>query len=129
MWDGRVASLGAAYHLGGRLADAERTIQDGLAVARQQGERGVEGRLLRLLGDVATNSDTAEEHYYQAQALADELGLRPLIAHCQLSLGKLSTRIGRHPQAGDHLAIASRMYREMGMAYWLEQAEAEMRQL
>jgi len=28
----------------------------------------------------------------------------------------------------EHLATATTMYREMGMTYWLEQAEAEMRE-
>jgi hypothetical protein len=30
-------------------------------------------------------------------------------------------------QASEHLAAATTMYREMGMTYWLEQAEAERR--
>jgi hypothetical protein len=29
-------------------------------------------------------------------------------------------------QAQEHLATATTMYREMGMTYWLEKAEAEM---
>jgi len=31
--------------------------------------------------------------------------------------------------AREHLVIATAMYREMHMPYWLEQVEAEMRQL
>jgi hypothetical protein len=31
-------------------------------------------------------------------------------------------------QAQEHLTTATTMYREMGMTYWLEQAEAELRQ-
>jgi hypothetical protein len=31
--------------------------------------------------------------------------------------------------AQEHLTTATTMYREMGMVYWLEQAEAEMRAL
>jgi hypothetical protein len=34
-----------------------------------------------------------------------------------------------HEQAQLHLTTATAMYREMGMTYWLDQAEAEMRQL
>ena len=91
-WAGRVGALGGAYLLDGRLADATRIAQDGLAAARQRGERGVEGQLLRLLGDIAAHPDrfevdTAEAHYRQALALAEELGLRPLVAHCHLGLG------------------------------------------
>ncbi len=130
-WAGRVGALGGAYLLDGRLADAARIAQEGLAAARQRGEQGVEGQLLRLLGDIAAHPDrfevdTAEAHYRHALALTDELGMRPLVAHCHLGLGKLSRRTGQRDQARGHLTTATTMYREMGMAYWLEQAEAEM---
>ena len=133
-WPGRVGALGGAYLLDGRLADATRIAQEGLAAARQRGQRGVEGHVLRLLGDIAAHPDrfevdTAEEHYRQALALAEELGLRPLMAHCHLGLGTLYRRTGKRQQAQEHLANAVTMYREMDMRFWLEQAEAEMREL
>jgi class 3 adenylate cyclase/tetratricopeptide (TPR) repeat protein len=130
-WAGRVGALGRAYLLDGRLADATRIAQDGLAAARQRGERGVEGQVLRLLGDIAAHPDrvevdTAEAHYRQALALAEEMGLRPLLAHCHLGLGALYRRTGKREEAREHLTTATTMYREMDMRFWLEQAEAEM---
>jgi hypothetical protein len=65
----------------------------------------------------------------QAFALAEELEMRPLVAHCHLGLGKLYRRTGDHQQALEHLTTATTMYREMDMRFWLEQAEAEMRAL
>jgi predicted ATPase len=129
LWPGRVGALGEAYLLDGRLADATGIAEDGLAAARQFGERGVEGQLLRLLGDIAAHPDrvevdTAEVHYGQALALAEELGLRPLMAHCHLGLGLLYQRAGRRQQAREHLTIATTMYREMEMPFWLEKAKA-----
>jgi hypothetical protein len=53
----------------------------------------------------------------------------PLVAHCHLGLGKLYRRTGQREQAQEHLTTATAMYREMGMTYWLEQAEAEIRAL
>jgi hypothetical protein len=53
--------------------------------------------------------------------------MRPLVAHCRLGLGKLYRRVGHREQAQEHLATATTMYREMGMTYWLEQAEAELK--
>jgi tetratricopeptide (TPR) repeat protein len=133
-WAGRVGALAGAYLLDGRLADATRITQDGLAAARQRGERGVEGQLLRLLGDIAAHPDrvevdVAEAHYHQALALAEALGLRPLLAHCHLGLGKLDRRTGKGEQAQEHLRTATTMYREMDMRFWLEQAEAELKEL
>jgi tetratricopeptide (TPR) repeat protein len=69
----------------------------------------------------------AEAYYHDALALADELGMRPLIAHCHLGLGKLYRRTGKREQAQEHLTTATTMYREMGMAYWLEKAEVELK--
>jgi tetratricopeptide (TPR) repeat protein len=82
---------------------------------------------LRLLGEVNARRDPpedAEGHYREALALAEELGMRPLVAHCHLGLGKLYRRIGTREQAQEHVATATTMYRDMGMTYWLEQAEA-----
>jgi hypothetical protein len=59
--------------------------------------------------------------------LAEPRGMRPLVAHCRLGLGKMHHRMGDPGQAKGHFTIATAMYREMGMTYWLEQAEAEMR--
>ena len=39
---------------------------------------------------------------------------------------KLYRRTGKREQAHEHLTLATTMYREMGMTYWLEKAEAEM---
>jgi hypothetical protein len=52
--------------------------------------------------------------------------MRPLGAHCQLGLGRLYRRTDRSEQAQDHLATAAAMYGEMGMRFWLEQADAAM---
>jgi hypothetical protein len=61
-------------------------------------------------------------------ALAEPRGMRPLIAHCHLGLGKLYRRTGKREQARDALTTATTMYREMGMTYWLEQAETEAKE-
>jgi len=87
--------------------------------------------VLRLLGDIAAHADlpdpeAAEGHYTQALARAEELGMRPLAAHCHLGLGKLFHHTGDRAKAAEHLTIAATMYREMDMGVWLEKAEAEL---
>ena len=84
---------------------------------------------LNLLGEVTARRDPPEHadgHYRDALALAEELGMRPLVAHCHLGLGKLYRRTGKREKAQEQISIAATMYREMGMRFWLEQAEAEM---
>ena len=53
--------------------------------------------------------------------------MRPLVAHCHLGLGKLYRRMDKRPEAQEHLTTATALYREMGMGFWLEKAEAELR--
>jgi hypothetical protein len=51
--------------------------------------------------------------------------MRPLAAPCRLGLGKLYGRTDKRDPAHEHLATAATMYRDMGMTYWLEKAEAD----
>ena len=82
-------------------------------------------------GDVAAHADPpmsqqAEAHYRQALALAEELGMRPLLAHCHHGLGTLYGQTGRGEQARAALATAIDLYRAMDMTFWLPQAEAAL---
>ena len=70
------------------------------------------------------DAQSAEAHYQSALALAKPRGMRPLVAHCHLGLGRLYRRTGKGPVAQEHITIAAEFYREMGMQFWLEEAEA-----
>jgi class 3 adenylate cyclase/tetratricopeptide (TPR) repeat protein len=88
---------------------------------------------LWMLGEVAAypqniRRDVSDRRYRDAIRLATELGMRPLVAHCHLGLGKLYRRTGKREEAQEHLTTATTMYREMRMTYWLEKAEAELAQ-
>ena len=67
--------------------------------------------------------------YRKALVLAEPRGMRPLVAHCHLGLGKLSRRTGKPEQAREHLTTATTMHREMDMRFWLEKAEMGMREM
>ena len=71
----------------------------------------------------------AEDRYHQALALADELGMRPLMAHCHLGLGTLYAKTGQREQARAELSTAIEMYRAMEMTLWLPQAEVALAQV
>ena len=71
----------------------------------------------------------AEASYQQALALAETLGMRPLVAHCHLSLGRLYGQTGRGEQSRAALTIAMDLYRAMDMPFWLPQAEAALAQV
>jgi hypothetical protein len=48
------------------------------------------------------------------------------VRHPHLGLGTLYRRTGKREQAQECLSIATAMYREMEIRYWLEKAEAAM---
>jgi tetratricopeptide (TPR) repeat protein len=116
--------------LAGQPEEALETAEQALTRHRQREERGLEGWTLRLLGEIVASRDPlesarAEGHYREALAIATELGMRPLVAHCHLGLGRLYRRTGDHVKATEHLTTAATMYRDMGMTFWLEKLEAE----
>ena len=127
-------SLGEAQLLAGRLEEAHALAERALALARAHQERGHQAYALRLLGDIAARREPpeveqAEAHYRQALALAEELGMRPLQAHCHLGLGTLYATIGQREQARAELSTAIELYRAMDMTFWLPQAEAALAQV
>jgi tetratricopeptide (TPR) repeat protein len=119
------------YLSAGRIDEAASHAREAMALTRRLGARASEAHALCLAGDVAltAGAEDAEGYYRAALALATELGMRPLVAHCHLGLGKLYRRTGQREQAKEHIATTMTMYQGMGMMYWLEQAEAEMREL
>jgi hypothetical protein len=74
-------------------------------------------------------STQAETSYQQALALAEELAMRPLQAHCHRGLGTLLATIGQREQARAELSSAIALYLAMEMTFWLPQAEAVLAQV
>jgi len=108
-----VAYLGEAHLRAGELADALRCDQEALDLSRAHRQRGIEAEALRIIGGIRSlqNSDhigTAETLYYESIELAEPRGMRPVVAHCHLGLGKLYRRTGKRaggaaaPDNGHH---------------------------
>jgi tetratricopeptide (TPR) repeat protein len=120
--------------LAGRLGDAVPLAQHALDLSRDHKERGNEASALQLLGEIAAHRDPpeveqAEDQYRQALALAEELGMRPLVAHCHRGLGTLYTKSGQREEARTELATAIEMYRAIDMTFWLPETEAALAQV
>ena len=122
-------SLGRACLLLGRLDEAWRFGRG--AVDSASGRIDFVPDTLQLLGDIASHpacfdAESGEAYYREALALAESRGMRPLIAHCHLGLGRLSARLGKREQATEALGVAATMYCDMDMRFWLEQAQAAL---
>ena len=122
------AWLGEAYLLDQQFDAASTRAQEAVSLARGHEERADEAWGLRILGETAASAPSARageatERFEEALALARERDMHPLVAHCHLGLGKLYRRLGKGQEAHQHLTTAMTMYREMGMLFWLTQAE------
>jgi class 3 adenylate cyclase/tetratricopeptide (TPR) repeat protein len=130
----RVAYLSEVYLLTDDMDEAMGLALSALAFARDLKARGNEAYALRLLGEIHTHQDpleaeAAEVAYRQGLALAVELGMRPLQAHCHLGLGTLYVKVGQMETARTELSAAIELYRAMEMTFWLPQAEAMLAQV
>jgi tetratricopeptide (TPR) repeat protein len=116
------------------MEDAHQRAEQALDLARQYQQRGYQAWALWLLGEstahqASPEGEPAAGHYRQALALAEELGMRPLQAHCQRGLGTLYAQTGQRELARAALATAIVLYRDMQMTFWLPQAEAVLAQV
>jgi class 3 adenylate cyclase/tetratricopeptide (TPR) repeat protein len=125
------AWLSEVCRLAGCGEEAWQYACQALDLARQLKDRGDEALALHQLGVVHAHADPpdvveAEAHYQQALALAEELGMRPLLAHCRFGLGTLYVTTGQREQARAELSTAIELYRAMDMTFWLPQTEAAL---
>src|SRR2546425_7401965 len=109
----------------GALSDPQGTRQRGLVAAASGRDCSAWPFLRHHTRDITQ----AEIYYQQALALADELGMRPLQAHCHHGLGRLYCQTGRREPARAELSTAMARYRAMDMTFWLPQAEATLAQV
>ena len=126
--------LAQGYLLVGKLEEATSVANQVLESSLTQGYRGHTALSLYVLAESLLHADVpdmvkAEDHYAHAMALANELRMRPLVAHCHVGLGKLYRRTGDYEKAKTQLANGVAMMREMEMGLWLEKAEAELKEL
>ena len=129
-----LVNLAEGYLADGQHQHALETARQALDMARDYGERGHEAQALQVLGDIAARGTPpdpgeARARYEEALRLAGELGLRPLVASCLLSLGALESRLGHVEGAAQRRAQAQRTFDELDMRSGREHAEKEVTEL
>jgi tetratricopeptide (TPR) repeat protein len=88
----RTSRLGEGLLLAGRADDARAAAERALALADAHAEPANRAYALRLRAEIARQTGGqpgAEADLVEALRLAEELGMRPLAARCQLELGRL----------------------------------------
>ena len=130
----RIAMLGEAHLLAGRLDLAQQCVDRALVLAAAGEEHGGRAWTLRLAAEIALahgleHADLAVAQFQAAQVLADMLGMRPLRALCHLGLGTAYRRVDQQDHARAELSAALTLLHELGMAFWLPRAESELASL
>jgi tetratricopeptide (TPR) repeat protein len=143
-----VSALSYAYALAGRYREAREVLDEARATMASVQERvsafqalvsvwlGHACLLTGRLDDayaLATQAHALSQAHrgrgHEAWALAEELGMRPLQAHCHRGLGTLYATAGQRKQARAALSTAVEMYRAMDMTFWLPQTEMALAQV
>lgn len=118
-----LVGLAEGYLLAGDADAAERHAAQALHMSREHGHRGWEAWALRLHGEIARHrgeTAAARDFYREASSRARELGMRPLLAHCHRGLACVESH---ERERATHLRLATKMYDEMGMEFWLAHAQ------
>ena len=129
-----MVNLAEGYLADGQHTRAQAAAVDALDLARAAGERGHEAAAHAVLGDIAASGKAlhaaeAFEHYDAAKRLAEELGLRPLLAETLLGLSRLNAALGEELSAKKHRAAADNLLRELDMRSWQDRRETEVTDL
>jgi len=122
-----LTQLGDAYLDAGRLDEAGKVADEALALTGRHGERGDQAWALHLLGGTLARRGergAALRVLHETLAQAGHLGMRPLAARTHHALGVVHMGSGERSLGTSHLARAVELYRAMGMAHWIDQAEA-----
>ena len=122
------------FLLVGKPQEAALLASRALESSRRHSQRSREALALYVQGEIALSAnpvefENAELSFRAANIIANELKMRPLIAHCHVGLGKLYRRSGDLRLAIEHLTNGVSMMREMEMGLWLERVEAELKEL
>lgn len=111
---------GTVYLLAGKLEEAASMAKRAAALATKRGFRGSEARAELLLGQIAARSDPADlhqakQHFDRCIDIADEHGMRPLLAECHSVLARLYRCVGQKDESKRHLATAEALYAAIGI--------------
>jgi tetratricopeptide (TPR) repeat protein len=126
--------LALGYLLGGRVQEAVELARRANDMAQRYAERGWIAWTKYALGQIqsATNeagSGAALAAFKEAMEGAQALGMRPLVARCELGLGQFYRQVHDNQSAHAHLTRAVSQLRDMQMPLWQQKAEAELQGL
>ncbi len=112
----------------GEYEKALTAINDALILAQENNEKDFEGLSRIWLGRILAKTDPnqydrAEESIFKGINILQELRLKPFFSQGYMYLGALYADTGQKDKALETLKKAERMFRKMGMDYWLAKTD------
>jgi ATP/maltotriose-dependent transcriptional regulator MalT len=128
-----VGGLPRAQLVAGQMDEARRRAAEALRLSRERGQRGYEALALFVQGQIesqpgVTATPEAAGPYRQGWSSPTSSVCVPS-QRPATSASRNSTCRRTSEQAQEHLPTAAAMYRSMGMRFWLERVEGEVRSL
>jgi class 3 adenylate cyclase/tetratricopeptide (TPR) repeat protein len=129
-----MAWLSEAYLMTGRIDEATSLAERAFDLSKQHKERGHGALALKLGADIArrrvpADIEQVEARYREALMLAEDMGMRPLQAHCHRGLAKVHAAAGAHDRARAEFNAALELYRTMAMISWQTRTEKSLSQI
>jgi tetratricopeptide (TPR) repeat protein len=122
--------FGEVYLALERVADARAVATRAHEIAERHRYLGQLAWIHWLLAEVSlaerASPDIVEGHLARAMSLAEPRRMRPVIAHCRLTRGRLLATRGQRHAASDELRAARAVYEAMEMPYWRARADAQL---
>jgi Tfp pilus assembly protein PilF len=115
--------LADAYLALGDISLATDTVERALKLSNEREERGFEAWAMLVMAGIksaAEQPEEAEQWYRQTLQQASDLSMRPLAAHCHKGLANAYLRLGNEKEAQLENETARKLYRSLGMTYWLK---------
>jgi tetratricopeptide (TPR) repeat protein len=117
---------GICCYAAGKFEDARLFMNSSLSSAIDNDELYFKGRALiwhgRILGKLSNDASLeAMQRIEEGLEVLTELETKPDIAIGRLFIGELSAQENQENLATTHLKAADALFREMGMAYWIEE--------
>jgi predicted ATPase len=119
-----LTALSEAFLLAGELDKALTVGTEALQRTKAHEERGAEAHACWLLATIQTaravDLDAGAAMFETATAMATELGLLPLVAHCHDGFAGLRERQGLSPEAAGLRDSGQHLLDQLGMKPWLK---------
>jgi class 3 adenylate cyclase/tetratricopeptide (TPR) repeat protein len=127
-----LTALAEVYHFKEQTDKAIHNLETAFDIVKQKGEHGFGAWALYYMAKIQSQGEPKQvkqaiQSFCHAKKQAEELGMRPLLAHCHNGLGQVYLKKGKTLEGCSELGTALDLYRSMGMDFWIPEVESTLK--